>query len=224
MIEIDRLIRSSRKSIAIIVQPDGALLVRAPHRIPLSQIESLIAQKEAWIRRKKAEAASRHAQSRSPRFEDGALFPFLGCDFPLKIVSNPPAPFRFSNGFFLDSSYLHAAASLFTDWYRLQARDIITQRVHLLSSRHSFQAGQIRITSPRTRWGSCGAKGSLNFNWRLVMAPQLVIDYVVIHELVHLRQRNHSSAFWSEVGKLMPDYRQHQKWLKDHGPVLSAII
>jgi predicted metal-dependent hydrolase len=208
MIEIDRLIRSNRKSIAIIVQPDSALLVRAPHRIPLSQIESLIAQKEAWIRRKRAEAASRQAQSRSPRFEDGALFPFLGCDYPLK----------------LDSSYLHAAANLFTDWYRLQARDIITQRVHLLSSRHSFQAGKIRITSPRTRWGSCGAKGSLNFNWRLVIAPQPVIDYVVIHELVHLRQRNHSSAFWSEVGKLMPVYRQHQKWLKDHGPVLSAII
>ncbi len=224
MIKIDRLIRSSRKSIAIIVQPDGALVVRAPLHTPLSQVEKLIAQKESWILKKQAEAARRQVETKPPRFVEGALFPFLGRDYPLKIISNPPTPFLFSNAFFLDSSHLKAAASLFTRWYRQQAREIITQRVNFLSTRHAIQAGKIRITSPRTRWGSCGAKGSLNFNWRLVMAPQPVIDYVVIHELVHLRQRNHSRAFWSEVERLMPDYRQHQNWLKDHGYTLSAII
>jgi hypothetical protein len=86
-----------------------------------------------------------------------------------------------------------------------------------LANRFGFQVQRLAITGARTRWGSCGIRGSLNFSWRLVMAPEPVIDYVIVHELAHLRVRNHSSQFWELLEKLMPEYRQPRLWLKQNG-------
>ena len=79
----------------------------------------------------------------------------------------------------------------------------------------------MKITDARTRWGSCSTRGSLNFSWRLVMAPPAVIDYVILHELAHLKIHNHSSNFWSRVAQLVPDYREHKKWLEQNGHLLA---
>jgi predicted metal-dependent hydrolase len=93
--------------------------------------------------------------------------------------------------------------------------------VALYAAQHGFQPGRIRITSARTRWGSCSSKGTLSFTWRLVMAPLEVVDYVVIHELAHLRVKNHSQVFWDSVAALMPDYKRHVTWLKKNGRFLT---
>ncbi|MCK5429111.1 MAG: M48 family metallopeptidase, partial [Anaerolineales bacterium] len=123
--------------------------------------------------------------------------------------------------FLLTQTALTHAEEIFTRWYKNQARRVITQRVEKFAKENGFVYKRIRITSAKTRWGSCSSKDSLNFTWRLVMAPIYAIDYVVIHELVHLEEKNHSKAYWYKVKKLMPDYKYRRSWLHDHGQTLT---
>ena len=102
-------------------------------------------------------------------------------------------------------------------WYKAQARSLLSGRVDFFAGRHAIRVGKVRISSARTRWGSCSARGTLSFTWRLVMAPPEVIDYVVVHEMCHLKEMNHSGAFWARVEAILPDYKARRKWLKDHG-------
>jgi predicted metal-dependent hydrolase len=106
---------------------------------------------------------------------------------------------------------------VFSHWYHLQARQVIGEQVTIRANQHGFTYRSLRITSANRRWGSCGPKGTLNFSWRLVMAPLAVIDYVIVHELVHLEIKNHSHAFWEQVAQIMPDYSVRIAWLKANG-------
>ena len=114
-----------------------------------------------------------------------------------------------------------AGEHAFTEWYREAMRKSATVRAGELAAQHGFTFHGIRITSARTRWGSCNSRGGLNFPWRLVMAPLEVIDYVVLHELLHTEIQNHSREFWDRLEMLMPDYRIRRKWLKDNGYKLT---
>ena len=113
------------------------------------------------------------------------------------------------------------AASVFEAWYKKQARAVITERVDFYAAKYGFEVEKIRISSARTRWGSCSAKKTLSFTWRIVMAPPEVIDYLVVHELCHLRELNHSRSYWSLVESIMPGYRSARKWLKVNGGKLK---
>jgi hypothetical protein len=119
--------------------------------------------------------------------------------------------------FRLAESALENAEPVFRNWYRRQAGKLIEERVVFFAGRYQLQYEKIKITSARTRWGSCSAKGVLSFSWRLIMTPVEVVDYVVIHELVHTIHHNHSKSFWKMVEKLLPDYRKHRMWLRQNG-------
>ncbi|MDO9303429.1 MAG: M48 family metallopeptidase, partial [Anaerolineales bacterium] len=106
---------------------------------------------------------------------------------------------------------------VFTRWYKERALEIISERVKQYSQQYNFAPKQVKISSAKTRWGSCSPNGALNFTWRLVMAPLAVIDYVVAHELVHLRVKDHSSKFWKTVESIYPDYKKQRKWLRENG-------
>lgn len=103
------------------------------------------------------------------------------------------------------------------DEYKKEARAYIVPKVDEFALKFWFNYNKIRITSATTRWGSCSSKKNLNFSYRLILAPKEAVDYVIVHELCHLRQMNHSQKFWDEVEKIMPDYKVHEKWLKQHG-------
>lgn len=105
--------------------------------------------------------------------------------------------------------------------YKQQAKELIIPRVHEYADKYGFVFHAIKITSAMTRWGSCTSKKNLNFTYRLVLAPEFVRDYVIVHELCHLRQMNHSKKFWSEVAKIMPDYKLAEKWLRENGGTIS---
>ena len=105
-----------------------------------------------------------------------------------------------------------------------QAGRVLPGRVECFASRMGVSWGPITIRSQRTRWGSCSAKGSLSFNCLLMLAPEEVRDYVVVHELCHRKEMNHSAAFWAEVEKFCPDYRIHRKWLKENGSMLIGRL
>ena len=210
--KIDQLIRSHRKSIAILVDNDGKVIVRAPHHVSQKCIQEFVDEKTAWIRAKQTQA-----QLRPPRvktFRDGEKFWYLGKEYPLKIIPHASPSLRLEDRFYISQKALPQARQVFTDWYRGQARKVITVKVEKYAGQYGFKYQRIRISSARTRWGSCSTRGSLNFSWRLVMTPRSIIDYVVVHELVHLWEQNHSRRFWSKVGEILPDYQSRRQWLK----------
>lgn len=219
--KIDHIIRTKRKSIALIVEPDGRLVVRAPMRVSDADIKHLVKQKERWIREKQKQVKDKSTQSKQKVYMDGEEFLYLGKSYQLKIVADLNPALVLSRKFYLSRRVLPKAGSVFTEWYREQARAVISERVKLYAARHGFKYRKIRVTSARTRWGSCSSMGNLNFTWRLVMAPPEVIDYVVVHELAHLRVNNHSKEFWKQVERIMPDYKQRLKWLKENGQKLT---
>ena len=98
-----------------------------------------------------------------------------------------------------------------------RAKRIFPERTAYFALRMGVDYGRITIREQKTRWGSCSSKGNLNFNWKLILAPPEVLDYVVVHELCHLKEMNHSKAFWDEVGKVMPEYETYKLWLKENG-------
>lgn len=107
--------------------------------------------------------------------------------------------------------------------YKKMARDVYEQKTAYYAKRMNVTYGRIAIRDQKTRWGSCSSAGNLNFNWRLILAPAGVLDYVVVHELAHRRQMNHSARFWSVVEEEMPDYKRYVKWLKEHGRELMLL-
>ena len=218
MIEINKLVRSKRKTLALIVETDGTLTVRAPQRMKEADIRRFIEAKQEWIKRKQAKAQEEALPPR--QFVDGELFWYLGEQVPLRIVTEAEPALVMDGIFKLTKSAQPQAESVFTAWYREQARKVLTEQVEYFARMHAFKAGKIRISSARTRWGSCSSKETLSFTWRLVMTPLEVIDYVVVHELCHLQEMNHSKAFWARVETILPDYNTRRKWLKVNGEKL----
>ena len=219
-IEINKLVRSKRRTIALIVERDGSLTVRAPKRAAVVEIQTFILEKQGWILRTQERIKSA-AQVPTREYKDGEKFLFLGNEHLLTLVKPQRPALKFENGFSLGSSSQPKAERVFTQWYKEQAWHILSERVRALSVQYGFSPKQVKISSARTRWGSCSPDGTLNFTWRLVMAPLEVIDYVVVHELAHLRVKNHSMRFWKEVEKIMPEYKSHRRWLRTHGETLN---
>jgi len=222
MIEINKLVRSKRKTLALIVETDGTLTVRAPLRMKETDIRNFIEEKKDWIKRKQANALKDAVTPR--RYVDGERFLYLGKEVTLRIV--PAEGPRRGDGkpalamgrvFKLTRPAQPRAESVFEAWYKKQARKVLTERVEFFAQKHGFKVEKIRISSARTRWGSYSSRGTLSFTWRLVMAPLEIIDYVVVHELCHSKELNHSKAFWAQVESILPDYKRRRKWLKENG-------
>jgi predicted metal-dependent hydrolase len=121
----------------------------------------------------------------------------------------------------LSDEHIGKAREAFIDWYRQQARSVISERVQRYSSPSGIRYEKVKITNARKRWGSCSTKGNLCFSWRLAMAPLEVIDYVVVHELAHIEHRDHSRGFWEKVQTMLPDYKNRRKWLRDNDHTLT---
>jgi predicted metal-dependent hydrolase len=221
-IKIDKLIRSKRRTIALIIERDGSFIVRAPMRASHAAIETFIQQKADWITRTREKIKSTIVEPIPGRqYIDGEKFPFLGSLFDLKLVGFQKPSLRFDNGFALCRATQTKGEQIFTRWYKERALEIISERVKQYSQQYNFAPKQVKISSAKTRWGSCSTNGTLNFTWRLVMAPLEVIDYVVAHELVHLHVKDHSSKFWKAVGLIYPEYKKQRKWLRENGEKLN---
>lgn len=221
MIQIDQIIRSKRKTLSLEVRKDGKLLVRAPFFVPRSQIKSFVSSKEGWIRKKQALVANQFREAPPKRYISGEKFWYLGNEYLLELVNGQEEALAFRDKFYLAEEFQVNGKLVFENWYKKKAAEKIVPQVKLRANQNGFSYTRVRITSAKTRWGSCGPKGSLNFTWRLVMAPMEVIDYVVVHELVHLKIRNHSKAYWHEVGKVMPEFKKYKIWLKENGHLLA---
>jgi len=211
-----QIVRSKRKTLTLVVDPDGTVLVRAPLRASKAAIADFVEKNRGWIEKHRAKALA-YLPPAPRQYVPGETFQYLGTTYPLEILEGQKKPLRLNGSFHLAGSHQSDAASVFERWYRRQARQVLTARVEFFARQYDFHYKGIRITSARTRWGSCSATGSLSFSWRLVQAPLAVVDYVVVHELVLTVFHNHSKQFWHRVGTVMPEYKEHRKWLGDHG-------
>ena len=218
--KIDQIIRTKRRTIALVINQDGRLIVRAPLRATRKQIEYLVEQKAGWIKSKQELVSANFARFAPKEYIDGEEFWFLGKSYRLAIVNNSDQPLRLAGKFYLSRAALAHAERVFIGWYTAQAKLVIAERVQAYAANQGYKVHQVKITHAQARWGSCSPNGSLNFSWRLVMAPMRVIDYVVVHELVHLNEKNHSGRFWDQVKAILPDYAQQVRWLKSNGYLL----
>jgi len=214
------IIRSKRKTIALQITDDATLIVRAPFGVSEETIKRVVAKHIKWIEKKKKEILIRDPKFKPKEFVNGEGFLYLGRYYKLTIVKKQEQPLIFNNGFFLLRDYQSVAKQLFIDWYKERAYEKISQRVEWYAKKRGFVFNKVNITNANRRWGSCSPKGNLNFSWRLIMAPLSVIDYVVVHELCHLEERNHSRMFWIKVKMLMPNYESLKEWLRTYDYLL----
>jgi predicted metal-dependent hydrolase len=220
MIAIDQTIRTRRRTLAVIVEDDGRIVVRAPLRMQQAAIDEFVNAREKWILTKQEQALRRTSRFVPKRYVSGEEFLYLGDPYPLQIVDTQRQHLVFNGDFRLSRDAVPRAEAVFERWYRRQALRVLSERAGLYAAANDFAFNQIKITSARKQWGSCGPGGNLRFAWRLVMAPLPIVDYVVVHELVHLRHRNHSKRFWGKVKSILPDFRQREDWLEEHGILL----
>ncbi len=221
-IKIDRVIRTKRKSIALILTDEGKLIVRSPVNTSNKYIEKVVNEKRNWII-KKQEMIKRRSNSYEPKkYVNGEKFLILGESYGLKIVSAPVKDITIDGKqILLPEGYLSKADKNMLAWYKKQAKEFICRRVKRFSGLLGIKYNTVKISNAKKRWGSCSSKGNLNFSWRLYMAPAAVIDYVVVHELIHVEIPNHSKQYWSRVRALMPDYEKHRHWLYENQKKMS---
>lgn len=220
-ITVDSLVRSRRKTISLIIRPDGSLEVRAPLWMPEKKIAEFVESHSGWVRKHQSRAKINKIPP-PKTFQEGEEFLFLWRSYPLHYRANLRVPLEFDGTSFLTSQIQGSQVrDALIRWYKEQALSIISGFVKTFSSRYGFSPKIIRLSSARTRWGSCSSKMTLSFTWRLVMAPPKVIEYVVLHELVHTRVHNHSQAFWKSVGEIIPDFKQSRNWLNQNGKFLT---
>lgn len=224
------LMRMRRKTISIQIDGDGRVLVKAPAYVSREEILSLVLEKAPWIREKCSAAARVNRQKVRHRFAQGEPFLYLGKNYPLHVdydtnvrrvcVSLAGDCFLIQTPV-VDVKTMEAAVLL---WYRENALRLMEQRVAIYAPLLGRQPSKVMVREQKSRWGSCNSKGELRFNWKLIMAPPSVVDYVAVHELCHLKEMNHSAAFWKLVETLCPEYKACRQWLKDYGGLLAFDV
>jgi len=215
------IVRTNRKSMSMRIGIDGKLIFRVPKHTNDETIRKLLAKNSAWIN-KKSDELVKEAQLLRPReFVNGEGFLYLGAYYKLKIVKQQELSIKFDNGFFISKKALPEARELIINWYKDAARVKIQERVKWYAQKRRLSFNKINITDSRKRLASCSPSGNLNFSWRLIMAPLPVIDYAVVHELIHLVEKNHTKEFWVKIKLLLPDYEKHKDWLKKNGYLLD---
>ena len=208
------LVRSNRKTIALYVK-NGGVEVRAPLKMPKRAIDEFVASKEKWINDKLAASGERRARRENFTLTYGDSVTYRGKQYQITKKAGNHAGFddeRFYMPPNLTPKQIKAAC---IQIYRMLAKRDLTNRVPDFAKQMSVMPASVKINAAKTRWGSCSGKKSLNFSWRLIMADDDVIDYVVVHELAHITEMNHSDRFWAIVAGVLPDYKERQKRLKE---------
>jgi len=219
-IKISELIRSRRRTVELIVTEEARLVVRAPLRTPRGFIEDFISKKRDWIYRKIQEAGNR-AVPQARKFCDGETLLYLGQHYQIQITDSAGIYVQLQDGkFCIPRQTLPYAARFMKIWYKTEALRTFRDRCSYFSKIFGYAPKSIKTGNAEKRWGSCGPGGTLNFSWRLIMAPPEIIDYLVVHEMAHVLHPNHSRLFWAKVESILPGYRSSRKWLKENGHLL----
>jgi predicted metal-dependent hydrolase len=213
------LVRSHRKTIALYIHPDGSLVVKAPLLVFQRTIDRFVEEHSAWIEQRLKLVEQRKPKVVTRKYVNGETFLYLGNEYILDIGQYKEIAAKDGKLQFPDFLQFRIKKEL-TDWYIRQARKIITEQVELYAKEMKASYLDLTFSDTKSQWGRCTHDNRLQFSWRLVMAPMLTLNYVVVHELAHTFQKNHAAGFWGKVRFYNPTYRQQRKWLEVHGHTL----
>lgn len=222
MVAPDTIIRTNRRSLSLTIAKDGKLVVRAPKRLSMDYIYSFIKQKEKWILNKQREILnSKQSNKELINYKE---FLFCGKQYE-KIEINKLKNIEISN----DNIFVPANIDsqkltiLMLKWYTKVTKDIIKARLPYFVNLMQVEYSGVKLDNSKSKWGSCDSKGVIKFNLRLAMLPHKVIDYIIIHELSHLIEFNHSKNFYAIIESVMPDYKKYRAQLKDYSFLLQLL-
>ena len=213
-----------RKTTQITVERDGELVLSAPVGTAESQLKEFVRAKRYWVYTKLAEREHRLRTIPRKEFVDGEGFLYLGRSYRLKLVDDQDEPLKLVAGRFrLGRSHLDDARSQFIHWYCDRGREWLASKVLEHARRLEVEPAGVKVQDLGYRWGSCGKGGWLYFHWKTMLLPRPIAEYVVIHELIHLREPHHTPEFWRRVERAMPDYERRKLWLAEHGMDVEGI-
>jgi predicted metal-dependent hydrolase len=213
----------NRNTLAIQVEPIDKVLVLSPKGLSEEIIKEKVKLKAKWILKKLLHFKDMGYIQSKREFVNGEAFMYLGSSYSLQLLldENLYKPIvKLSDGklnIFAPTKDRTILKNALQKWYKREAKKIIIKRLEFYKPKFSVEPGIIKIKEQKKRWGSCSSKGNIYFNWRAVMAPSPVIDYIIVHEMSHLIHKNHSSKFWKSVEAILPDYKVRKKWLRDYG-------
>lgn len=212
-----KIIRSHRRTVAVHVLPTGEVVVKAPVRVSMGFINQFIDKHKEWIEKRLEQVQKQRVRGKI--YKNGEKFLYLGKEYSLEIGDYKTIEAKNEKLLFSQVLEFRIQKEL-TAWYIRQGRKIITEQVEYYTKQMGVQYIGLTFSDTKSQWGRCTHDNRLQFSWRLVMAPLLTINYVVVHELEHTKEKNHSRAFWSKVRLFNPSYRQQIKWLKENGKSL----
>lgn len=229
--------KAFRRSLSISLKPGAPIRVKASLHVPLKRIEAFLVQKEQWIEKHMLSFEEHARKFPDKKIVQSETFPFLGENLCLRFVPTPLKQVFFSR----HESFLHLhlpenSWNEVTDvelqeyfpklqqFYRRESEKLIRERIQIWSNQMQLFPKALKFRNQKSRWGSCTSKGSIQINWRLIGAPLEVIDYILVHELAHLRHMNHSADFWNLVEEHFPEFEKSEKWLKANQNGLDFLL
>ncbi|MEK5230307.1 SprT family zinc-dependent metalloprotease [Lysinibacillus sp. FSL K6-0232] len=219
-----------RKTVSISVDANG-VMITAPAQTTAEKIEELVYQKATWIRAQLFHFNEMIDESHIRSFLSGEKLPYLGRQYRLKVFKNDDvreATFKFQQGTFIallpvqitEEQHREVLLPLYEQWIKEKGEAFVQNRIHRFTIKLQQEPTAVKIKDQQQRWGSCTANGQVLINWRILLAPVSIIDYVLAHELAHLKYMDHSKAFWDTLGMLVDDYEERKEWLRINGQLL----
>jgi predicted metal-dependent hydrolase len=207
----------------ILVSGDGVEVV-VPRRFPLRQVDPFVEEKRPWIERTLRRMRESETEFPPARLNDGGELPYLGARLALAVRIEPgrvrPHVARRGDRMSVALGPGGSLVDALEGWYRRRAREEVGARLDAAVARAGVAYTSLQIRGQRTRWASCSSNGAMSFNWRLLLAPTEILDYVVEHEVAHLEVHDHSRRFWDLLASRCPHWREHERWLRRHGHAL----
>ena len=218
------IVRTKRRKTASIKINKGLIQVIVPEQLSDMRVESLIKKRKAWIL-KKLHEQSKIIQHKPKEYISGESFSYLGKNYRLKVIVDNFDEVRLKSGYIFvklsKKSSEEKIRDLLLKWYKERALEKLTEKTNRYAKTMDLSVKSVFVKDYKARWGSCYPDGRISYNWRIIIAPHNIIDYVVLHELCHIIHPNHSPSYWKSVKRVCPDFSTHRKWLREHESELT---
>lgn len=218
-----------RRTVAISVDPNLGVLITAPARVPVSRLDNIVQDKAHWINNRLKLIEENAAKHPPKEFVSGEYYLYLGRHYRLKVIPSAGTESAKLEGGLLkvfvpgsqrDTGHADDVREAIVHWYRIHALFRLRERVEKWAPKIGALPPKLFIRNQTKRWGSCDSKGNIRINWRVIQAPMRLVDYIVVHEMIHIFQKGHSKAFWGAVSRVLPDYESRRTELRQIGATL----